>query len=257
MWNSIMAINTRPYQKVGEQLKQQLSDGHYAIGDRLPPEREIATHLNVSRTIVREAIIMLELEELIEVRMGSGTYVLNLPNKLKGKSPRVQFNDVGPFEMLQARQLLESNIAEFAAVQVTPSDILKMRNALELEKCELNDKILESEGDKNFHLYIAEATQNSVLVEMFKFSWDMRKSSAMWKALHGRINTIDYRKEWLNDHEKILNALQRKDSISAKNAMWQHLENVKNKLFELSDTEDPNFDGYLFRSNPVVHLNQQ
>jgi GntR family uxuAB operon transcriptional repressor len=252
-----MAVTTRPYQKVGAQLKQQLTDGHYVIGDRFPPEREIAAHLNVSRTVVREAIIMLELEELIEVRMGSGTYVLNLPNQLKGKSPKVQFNDVGPFEMLQARQLLESNIAEFAAVQVTPSDIIKMRNALELEKKELNDKILESEGDKNFHLYISEATQNSVLVEMFKFSWGMRDSSAMWKALHSRINTLDYRKEWLIDHEKILSALQRRDSISAKNAMWQHLENVKNKLFELSDTEDPDFDGYLFSSNPVVNLNQR
>ncbi|WP_435234308.1 FCD domain-containing protein [Psychromonas sp. PT13] len=252
-----MAVNTRPYQKVGAQLKQQLTDGHYVIGDRFPPEREIAAHLNVSRTVVREAIIMLELEELIEVRMGSGTYVLNLPNQIKGKAPKVKFSDVGPFEMLQARQLLESNIAEFAAVQVTPSDIIKMRNALELEKQELANQYIESEGDKNFHLYIAEATQNSVLVEMFKFSWGMRESSAMWSALHTRINTIDYRREWLTDHEKILSALQRKDSISAKNAMWQHLENVKNILFELSDTEDPDFDGYLFSSNPVVHLNQR
>jgi len=192
-----MAVNTRPYQKVGATLKQQLTDGHYVIGDRFPPEREIAAQLNVSRTVVREAIIMLELEELIEVRMGSGTYVLNLPNQLKGKSPKVQFSDVGPFEML------------------------------------------------------------SVLDEMFNFSWGMRKSSAMSKALHSRINTLDYRKEWLIDHEKILSALQRRDSISANNAMWQHLENVKNILFELSDTEDPDFDGYLFSSNPVVHLNQR
>jgi GntR family uxuAB operon transcriptional repressor len=200
---------------------------------------------------------MLELEELIEVRMGSGTYVLNLPNQGKNQAPKIEFNVAGPFEMLQARQLLESNIAEFAAVQVTPNDILKMRTALALEMQELNGESKESMGDELFHLYIAEATQNVVLVDMFKFSWEMRENSPMWQALHARINTIDYRKEWIIDHERILQALQRKDSISAKNAMWQHLENVKDKLFELSDTEDPNFDGYLFSSNPVVHLNSQ
>ena len=79
--------------------------------------------------------------------------------------------------MLQARQLLESNLAEFAAVQVTPNDILKMRRALALEKKELMEGVEECTGDKEFHLYIAEATQNLVLavavkiVAMFKFSW--------------------------------------------------------------------------------------
>ena len=249
-----MITNKRPYQEVGEKLKQQLSDGQYAVGDKLPPEREIASQLMVSRTIVREAIIMLELELLIEVRMGSGTYVLNLPEQIVASSNQVELDDAGPFEMLQARQLLESNLAEFAAVQVTPNDILKMRRALALEKKELMEGVEECTGDKEFHLYIAEATQNSVLVEMFKFSWKIRENNPMWKVLHSRINTISYRKEWLVDHEEILKALQRKDSTSARNAMWQHLENVKNILFELSDTEDPDFDGYLFSSNPVVHL---
>jgi len=156
--------------------------------------------------------------------------------------------------MLQARQLLESNIAEFAVVQVTPNDILKMRNALALEKKEHEENHVEYMGDEQFHLCIAEATQNTVLVEMLKFSWVRRENSPMWKKLHTRINSSDYRKEWINDHANILNALQRKDFQGAKHAMWQHLENVKMKLFELSDMEDPNFDGYLFNSNPVVNL---
>lgn len=254
-----MNTNKRPYQEVGQRLKQQLTDGVYEIGQRLPPERDIAKMLAVSRTVVREAIIMLELEKLVEVRMGSGTYVLNQPVTHTDNIYDIKLkDDVGPFEMLQARQLLESNIAEFAAIQVTPNDIAKMRSALKLEKYELESyeqgHNSSENGDKCFHFYIAEATQNSVLVEMLKFSWELRANSLMWKTLHDRINTNHYRKEWLLDHEKILIALQKKDPKEAKLAMWQHLENVKNTLFELSDTEDPKFDGYLFNVSPVTNI---
>ncbi len=259
MIETVMKINKRPYQEVGQQLKQQLIDGVYEVGQRLPPERDIAKMLEVSRTIVREAIIMLELEKLVEVRMGSGTYVLSQPIEPLGSKYSIELkDDIGPFEMLQARQLLESNIAEFAAIQVTPNDIAKMRSALKLERLELESyeqgRQFSENGDKCFHFYIAEATQNSVLVEMMQFSWERRTHSLMWKKLHDRINTDHYRKEWLLDHEKILTALQKKDPKESKLAMWQHLENVKNTLFDLSDTEDPKFDGYLFNVNPIANI---
>lgn len=245
----------RPYQEIGLILREQLIEGRYQVGDRLPPEREIADQLNVSRTVVREAIIMLELEQLVEVKKGSGVYVLTIPT-LPQTQDNVVRDDVGPFEMLQARQLLESNIAEFAAVQVTPNDIQRMRAALELERRELAEGCTESQGDEQFHLAIAAATQNSVLVEMLKHSWDRREQSPMWKRLHSRITEVTYRAEWLDDHAAILAALQRKDPIAAKQSMWQHLENVKQRLLALSDIDDPNFDGYLFNSNPVILLNQ-
>lgn len=243
----------RPYQEIGLVLRNQLIEGLYKVGDRLPPERDIAEQLDVSRTVVREAIIMLELENLVEVKKGSGVYVLNVPTNSASRENIIS-DDAGPFEMLQARQLLESNIAEFAATQVTPGDILRMRSALELERKELAEGTVDCHGDEQFHLYIAEATQNSVLVDMLKHSWDRREKSPMWKKLHSHISGTAYREEWLEDHAKILSALQRKDPISAKNAMWQHLENVKQRLIELSDIDDPNFDGYLFSSNPVVLL---
>ncbi|MBJ6954712.1 GntR family transcriptional regulator, partial [Vibrio cholerae] len=78
-------------------------------------------------------IIMLELENLVEVKKGSGVYVINIPSKNNARE-NVISDDAGPFEMLQARQLLESNIAEFAATQVTPGDIVKVRAALKLER---------------------------------------------------------------------------------------------------------------------------
>ncbi len=77
----------------------------------------------------------------------------------------------------------------------------------------------------------------------------------MWIQLHLHLRDTQYRKEWLVDHKQILAALIKKDARAAKLAMWQHLENVKNRLLELSDFDDLNFDGYLFESWPLRDAN--
>ena len=95
----------------------------YNPGERLPPEREIAEMLDVcARTVVREALIMLEIKGLVEVRRGAGIYVFLIAQAATTQTVRMptSANDAGPFELLQARQLLESNIAEFAALAGYP-----------------------------------------------------------------------------------------------------------------------------------------
>ncbi len=233
-------------------LRNMITQKQYAVGERLPPEREIAALLDVTRTLVREALIMLELEGLIEVRRGAGIFVIS-DSPAQSAAAQSSCNDAGPFELLQARQLLESNIAEFAALQATREDIIKMRQALTLEEQELaSGAVNESEnGDRNFHLAIAEATHNSMLVELFKQSWQWREDNVMWGQLHRHLVNTHYRKQWLEDHKKILAALIKKDPRAAKFAMWQHLENVKQRLLEFSNVDDIDFDGYLFDSWPL------
>ncbi|MEI2263977.1 FCD domain-containing protein [Erwinia sp. CGal63] len=250
------ASPARPYQEVGEMLQRFIREQRYAAGDRLPAERELAAMLQVSRTLVREALIMLELEGWIEVRRGAGIFVMQNA-KAPASSPHC--NAAGPFELLQARQLLESNIAGFAALQATPEDILKMRQALQLEECELaSGAVNDSEnGDREFHLAIAQATHNSMLVELFKQSWQWRENNAMWRQLHRHLRDSHYRKAWLEDHKKILVALIKKDAAAARRAMWQHLENVKQRLLEFSDVDDLNFDGYLFASWPLDAIDDE
>ena len=227
----------------------------YNAGDRLPPEREIAEMLNVTRTVVREALIMLEIKGLVEVRRGAGIYVLdNAAGEGATENADIHHcNDAGPFELLQARQLLESNIAEFAALQATREDITKMRQALQLEERELASSAPGSSesGDMQFHLAIAEATHNSMLVELFRQSWQWRENNPMWTQLHRHLGDTHYRQEWLVDHKRILAALIKKDARAAKLAMWQHLENVKRRLLEFSNVDDIYFDGYLFDSWPL------
>ncbi|CDF98728.1 FCD domain-containing protein [Avibacterium avium] len=237
----------RTYSKIGELLKQEISQGVYKIGDKLPTEREISERLGMSRTIVREAIVMLEVEKLVEVKKGSGVYVINTPNNIAGDS-QFLLPDVGPFELLQARQLVESSIAGLAAQQATKRDIQRLKEILVNEKEMLATNSDDYSADREFHLAIAEITQNDVLIKFQEQLWEYRFNSAMWAQLHTRILAKNYHHLWLEDHREIFIAIQKKNSSLAREVMWRHLENVKQKLFELSDIEDPNFDGFLFNS---------
>ncbi|UJF18257.1 FCD domain-containing protein [Vibrio sp. SS-MA-C1-2] len=240
----------RLYQKIGFTLQNQICNGERSVGERLPPEREIAEEMEVSRSVVREAIIMLELKGLVEVRKGSGVYVISSTLDSHTESAFHEPShtaDIGPFELLQARQVIESQIASFAALNVTKNDISKLREALDTERQQLETGYSDYDGDETFHLTIAEASQNSVLSDIAHDLWNRRTDSSMWRQLHTHITNKNYRIAWLDDHEQVLRALQRRDPDGARDAMWQHLENVKQTLFKLSDVDDPNFDGFLFR----------
>ncbi|GBU09021.1 fructuronate-inducible hexuronate regulon transcriptional repressor [Gammaproteobacteria bacterium] len=258
-----MPNSKRLYQKIGQQLKNQILAGTYPIGSRLLPEREIAEQFKVSRTLIREALIMLELEGLINIKKGSGVYIIKLPslnnsqnNLIENNSLGLNEEDYGPFEVLQARQIIESSIAAAAATQVTKADIAEMRKVLLDEKQAILAGGTGEENDQRFHYLIARATQNEMMLEILEKMWRVRINSPMWVKLHEHIEDKNYRKQWLLDHENILNALQKKDPAGARQAMWQHIENVKEILMKLSDVDDPDFDGYLFESIPYKTLFQ-
>lgn len=233
----------RLYREIGQKIRFEIEKSALKVGDKLPTERVYAELFGVSRTLVREAFIMLEIEELIEVRKGSGSY---LKNTLESQVPLPEISDVGPFEMLQARQVLESSIAAQAAVVITKADIQKLQETLELESAELNSVEKSNHADREFHLLIARATQNTLLVDTATRLWEMRDTNPMWNQLHARIKDSSYHGQWIDDHKDILIQLKKRNENGARQAMWQHLENVKQTLFALSNTDAPDFDGYIF-----------
>lgn len=242
----------RLYQEVGGKLRDAIAAGEYLAGERLPPEREIAETFVVSRSVVREALIMLELEGVVDVRKGSGVYVLTPQSEATGKWSAFQGDSgFGPFELLQARQLLESEVAAFAATQATKADILKMRDAIEMERGFIEQGVVDETADELFHTLLAQASQNSVLANMVAELWQIRHRSPMWQGIQQHVGENDHH-QWLLDHQTILQAVLRRDAKAAKQAMWQHLENVKTLLLAVSDAEDPAFDGFLFESTPVL-----
>ncbi|WP_416045149.1 transcriptional regulator ExuR [Edwardsiella ictaluri] len=244
---------TRLYQQLAAELTQRIEGGVYPVGDKLPAERFIAEEMDVSRTVVREAIIMLEVEGYVEVRKGSGIHVINnQPKSLIQPDNTIEFASAGPFELLQARQLIESNIAEFAATQVTKQDIVALMEIQERARQE--DRFRDSEWDLKFHVQVALATQNSAMATIVEKMWSQRTHNPYWLKLHEHIDDKSI-ESWCEDHDKILKALIRKDPYGAKIAMWQHLENTKQMLFHATtDNFEFNVDRYLFAENPVVHL---
>ena len=192
----------RLYQQLAADLKERIEQGVYLVGDKLPAERFIADEKNVSRTVVREAIIMLEVEGYVEVRKGSGIHVVsNQPRHQQAADNNMEFANYGPFELLQARQLIESNIAEFAATQVTKQDIMKLMAIQEQARGE--QCFRDSEWDLQFHIQVALATQNSALAAIVEKMWTQRSHNPYWKKLHEHIDsrTVD---NWCDDHDQIL-----------------------------------------------------
>lgn len=241
-------VISRRYPEVAAELRQMIGDEGLPVGRKLPAERILAENLDVSRSLLREALIMLEVQGIVEVRQGSGVYILQLPET--GEMAETG-NDFGPFELLQARQILESSIAEVAACMVNKSDIAEMQQLLLKEKASFDNEALCHEHDKQFHYRVARASQNTLLLDSVVTLWEHREKSPMWRQLLRRIANHDYRRKWFDDHSVILAALKRKDPIAARHAMWQHLENVRNTLFQLSDVDAPEFDGFLFQSLPI------
>lgn len=170
-----------------DQLNWSINNLPIKIGDKLPTERELTETFGVGRTVIREALILLEVEGFIEIRKSSGIYMIKneigMDSFLTGK--------VGPFELLQARQLIESTIAAFAATQIVKSDLEKLSDVLEQEK-EYLDLPPNEELDRYFHCLVAGATQNALLTDLVRYIWDVRKRDPIWQELKQQDEQREY-----------------------------------------------------------------
>ena len=226
----------RRYLAVAETLREMLERGRWQVGERLPAERQLAEELDVPRATVREALIVLEVEDRVEVRQMSGVYAMPaLPPATVPDAAHLA--DIGPFELLRARQVVESGIAAAAALTVSEAQIDAMRGALASEEEDIAEGRGSYEGDATFHRLVAQSTQNEALVATSEGLWSIRGTSPLWARIHLRIFDQTYRRQWTHDHHEILRGLERRDPESARAAMWRHLGNVADTLMMLSDPE--------------------
>lgn len=215
------AIKTdRLYIKVAEQLSQLIRDGVIKPGERLPAERSLSEKLGVSRPVVREAMIALELSGIIEIRTGSGIYVTTKKSKL-GRAAK----GVGPFEILEIRYILESEACALAATRITDDQIEQLEQVLrEMEEEEKQEDASEK-ADWRFHTIIAEASQNSAIYSVVNWLWELRNESPLSTAFLERI-----RKEGIHpsitDHKRIAEALKQRNPEKARLAMKNHIDNA-------------------------------
>src|SRR5688572_16760828 len=152
----------RLYQQVAEKLMALIDAQKYRTGSRLPAERKLAERFKVSRPTIREAIIALELAGYVEVKTGSGVYVIE-HSESSAVPPEL---DVGPFELTEARILVEGEAAALAATLITDEEIEQLEAAL-VDMQHANEEKPTSEAqDRKFHLLIAQATRNSAIVSV-------------------------------------------------------------------------------------------
>lgn len=214
----------RLYQDLAQALLKEIASGKYPIGARLPAERELASLYNVSRPTVREAIIALEVQGLVEVKIGSGAYVRRLP----GKDDLPGFN-ITAFELTEARLLFESEAAALAATQVSDEELAEIAQLVEDIARENQDPAGTDQADRAFHLAIAKATRNTAIFEAIEHLWDLRKSSPEAALLHAKARTANV-KPVVEEHTAILDGLRAHDPASARSAMRNHLSQVIDSL---------------------------
>jgi DNA-binding FadR family transcriptional regulator len=211
----------RLYRQIADQIRTLIRSREFPAGTRLPPERDLARQLGVSRPSVREALIALEVEGLVEVRIGSGIYVLGARNGEPGTTVQAA---MGPFELLRARWVIESECAALAAKQAKRAQITAVAEALQQMESVANEGQRQPlVGDRLFHLRIAEATGNGALVAVVKMLWEER-TGPLFAQLEHHYDSPDQWARAIAEHRVVLDALRRRDSAAARTAMQRHLD---------------------------------
>ena len=214
------SIETRRlYQQVADQIRSVIETGAYRVGSRLPPERELALQLGVSRPSLREALIALEIDGRVEIRMGSGVYVCAPPVAANRSTPAL---GESPIELMQARAALEGAVVTLAAARVTPAGLARVGDSLAAMKREHARGLTPVGADRRFHLGIAEMTGNTVLVRMVGELFDGRHGP-LSSRMSGRSETVQTWTTALVEHERIFRALESRDPQAAAAAMCSHL----------------------------------
>ncbi|AWM03134.1 FadR/GntR family transcriptional regulator [Bradyrhizobium amphicarpaeae] len=209
----------RLYRQVADQLRSLIDSGEYAVGSRLPTERELAEQLKISRPTVREALIALEVEGRLRIRVGSGIYVIE-PAAIAAPAQASVIE--GPFELLRAREFLESAIAEQAARVATKDDIARIDASLIAMENVEHPGEASMVHDRAFHVAIAGSLGNAVLVRVVGELFDQRLNPYFAQLAHYFESPGTWRTA-LDEHRAVREAIAAHDPQAAREAMRAHL----------------------------------
>ena len=214
----LQTIDTRRlYRQIADQLRVLIERGEFAVGSRLPPERDLARQIGVSRPSVREALIALEVEGLVEVRMGSGIYV-----RSKEPSSARPVSAEAPLETIRARQLIEAELAALAAQRMKKPEVAGLREAISLMVQEAATGRVPTHGDRLFHTRIAQSCNNSVLLRVVSELFDERRNP-LFTQLGSHFENEASWAAAIAEHGAIVDAIAARSPVAAREAMAQHL----------------------------------
>ena len=224
----------RLYERVVERLRELVADRGLGAGDRLPPERELAERLGVSRASIKQAVVVLEVQGLVEVRHGGGTYLRRDRPEGESVAELVERQRRLP-EVLDAREGLETKLAELAAQRRTEADLAEIEAAVAGMREQVAAEERGEDGDRRFHAAITAAAHSGLLAEF------MRTIDAeITESRRESLRQPDRPPRSLAQHERIAAAVRAGDPERARSAMREHLETVRRvRLLRWDPDETP------------------
>ncbi|USK58024.1 FadR/GntR family transcriptional regulator [Peribacillus asahii] len=223
----------KAYQVIVDQINEYFLSGKLKPGDKLPTERDLANHFNVSRTSVREALRKLEIKGIIKIKQGSGSFIKTSENLAVEEISSTIMNAEKKliYEMLEFRRMLEVECASLASQRATSEDLNRIREALEMMDHAKNDVELGLQADLNFHISIVCASHNSIFLQLIKtlsghMQDTIRATRRQRLANHGR------NQDTINEHKEIYLAIATGDADQAAQLMEKHITQIRKELTE-------------------------
>ena len=212
-------------------MRREISKGNLRLHDRLPAERNLAQTYGVARGTIREALMRLEEENYVDIRPGSGTYVVH-----QQPEPSAQaIEQANPLELIDARFALEPHICRLAVLHGRRADFDVLERLCERMENSIDDPQVFAEADTDFHRTLAGCTGNPLLIWVIGQINSVRSQDEWTRMRHltldeGIINSYNVQ------HRQILNAIRTREPERAANMMKEHLETARLSLTRAADT---------------------
>lgn len=218
-------------EKIVDRLLQLIREKQLKPGDRLPPERELAVSMGVSRPSLREALRALSIMKIIENRQGSGTYITSLEPEMLVEHLDfiIALNDKAFLDLFQARKILEVGLVALAAQFISAAELVNLEGCLERSKASIKEPETFLQTDLELHQRIADAARNQILSLFMKSINDLNIASRRRTG-----EQLAVRELTLKDHHLIVTALKAHNPQLAAQAMRDHLDHVEQRLKEMS-----------------------
>ena len=215
---------------IAAHLRAAILGGTYAGGDRLPPERDIARSLGASRTTVRNALQLLEDDDLVTRKAGSGTYVT--------QHGRLQHDDIAeitsPLELVEVRSMIEPQVVRLAVRNGKPRDLDLLWQAVAETERAGTDADQFSRCDQRFHLALAETAHNPLFIWIFH-QMNRIRSHRHWVAVQYKVLTPPRITAYNAQHRALAEAISVRDSDTAVDVIQRHLQSARNDLLGVRD----------------------
>lgn len=219
---------TKVYAEVAAQIQRLIADGRLKPGDKLPPERELAEIFGVSRSSVRDAIRVLEMQGLVEPRHGDGTVVREIPidRLVRPLADALSAGKDLVADLFDMRKMLEPPLARAAAFRATDDDVRTLEQIVERQTRRVRSGELALEDDSEFHYRIAVTAKNQVVLRTMDVLMDLLRDSRA-RSLQGPGRA----EKSLEGHRRILDAIKARDPEAAAQSMRRHIEEIEGTLF--------------------------